>query len=84
VQRVGLTEGSKMNKNKTLKFYCVFKNEDHDFELWAGPVSSKEAALSSGEMKILDTYGSKSRKYMKRLNGLTAVNESEAKYLKVI
>jgi hypothetical protein len=73
-----------MNKDKALKFYCVFKNEDHIFELWAGPVSSKKAALSSGEMEILDIYGSKSKKYMERLNGLTVVNESEAKYLRII
>ena len=73
-----------MNKNKPLKFYAVFKNEDDNFELWAGPKASKEAALNAGEMNVLETYGSKSKKYIKRVNGLTGINESEAKYLKVI
>jgi hypothetical protein len=73
-----------MNTNKNLKFYAVFKTEDDEFELWAGPCASKEGALNSGEMKVLDTYGSKSKKYMKRVNGLYAVNQSEAKYLKIV
>jgi hypothetical protein len=66
------------------KFYAIFKTEDNDFELWAGPCASKQEALSSGEIKVLDTYGSKSRNYMKRVNGLHAVNGLEAKYLKVV
>ena len=70
--------------NKNLKFYAVFKNEYDEFELWAGPCATKVAALNSGEIKVLDTYGSKSKKYMQRVNGLYAVNQSEAKYLKVV
>ena len=72
-----------MNSNVNLKFYSVYKQDDN-FELWGGPCPSKEAALGSGELKILDTYGSKSPKYAKRVNGLLAINESEAKYLKVV
>jgi hypothetical protein len=72
------------NMNRNLQFYAVFKNEDGLYELWGGPCTSKEAALNSGEMKVLDTYGSKSKNYSKRVNGLTAVNKSEARYLKVI
>jgi hypothetical protein len=72
-----------MNK-KIEKYYAVFKDEDDVMELWSGACSSKEAAMSAGEMKILDTYGSKSRKYMKRVNELFAVNSSEARYMKVI
>ena len=70
--------------NKNRKFYAVFKNADNEFELWAGPCSSKLTALNQAELKVLDTYGSKSRKYMPRVNGMTAINESEAKYLKVV
>ena len=66
------------------KFYAIFKNESDEFELWSGPCISKQEALSSGEIKVLDTYGSKSRKYMKRVNGLYSINNLEAKYLKVI
>lgn len=66
-------------------FYAVFKNEEEDnFELWSDGLNSANAALAQGEMRVLDTYGSKSRKYMKRINGLQAVNQDEAKYLKLL
>ena len=72
-----------MTKSVKLKFYCVCKDEDNNFELWAGPCSSKPAALNAGEMKLLETFGSRSKKYAKRVNNLVAVNESEARYLKL-
>jgi hypothetical protein len=68
--------------NKDLKFYSIYR-QDNEFELWGGPCHSKEAALSQGELKVLDTYGSKSKNYMNRVRGLFTVDEFEAKYLKV-
>jgi hypothetical protein len=71
-----------MNKNE--KFYAVYKNDlNNTIELWSGLCSTKEGALCAGEMRVLDTYGSKSNEYMRRVNGLFAVNESEAAYMKV-
>jgi hypothetical protein len=71
-----------MNKNE--KFYAIFKTPDDTYELWSGACVSGDAALSAGEMKVLDTYGSKSKMYMQRVNGMFAVNSSEASYMGVI
>jgi hypothetical protein len=63
------------------KFYCIYKTVDNTYEIWGHPFLSEKAALASGEGQLLDTYGSKSKEYMMRVNDLIAIDESSARYL---
>jgi hypothetical protein len=67
------------------KFFAVFNNGS-EFELWSKPegCNSKGSAAAQAEMMLLDTYGSRDPKYLKRLNNLTVINKSEAEYLKLL
>jgi hypothetical protein len=65
------------------KHYAVFDNEGQ-FEVWSDPLPTKDQALAQGEMRVLDTLGSKDPKYVKRVNGLFTVDEREARYLKLV
>jgi hypothetical protein len=64
-------------------FYAVYKNEDN-FELWSDKFSSENPALLQAELRVLDTYGSRSKEYMRRINGLRAIDEHTARHLKLI
>ena len=66
------------------QFYAVCKNQDGDYQLMGGPYKSKEAALAGGEMNVLNTWGSKHKQYSKFINTLTAMNECEARYFKLV
>jgi hypothetical protein len=64
-----------------MNYYAMYKDEDGQFELWAGPAKTTCEAMSQAENTLLETYGSRSEKYRTRLNGLFSCNESEAKHL---
>lgn len=66
------------------QFYAVCKNRDNQLQLMGGPYGSKEAALLGGEMNLIHTWGSKHKDYTFLLNGLTSVNDAEARFCKLI
>ena len=64
-------------------FYAVYKNKGN-FELWSDKFNSKDPALLQAELRILDTYGSRSKEYARRINGLQTIDQETAKYLNLI
>lgn len=72
-----------MNKQKET-YYALYYSKDDLIEVWAGPCKTREAALSAAELNLLETFSSKSKKYMPRLNNMFTATKTEAKYLKVI
>ena len=54
-------------------YLAAFRNEDNEIETWSKTWGTPQLALEEGELNLLYTFGSGSKKYKERLSGLSTI-----------